>query len=268
MEQSDDSKDRLQPGEKESKASDEFPEKKSHVLLTHRDLALLTSLHDHVVLSLRQIEEQFFPERDRSTVMNRLKRLESCGFLSRIRVPRLKIYGDERSAGVVFQLSNGGRKELQKHRPEKLVYEKCPAINVFQLDHDLLLADLAAHFERQYVGAKWINGRYLADADRLPKIPDAILKLANKTQVVAIELELTAKSHERYQEIIRSLKVSPLLEKVIFVTGSTVIGRKIMSAIQGYQVPEGFEFKSDLFEFQRLDQCLKLPSKHYENAGV
>jgi len=247
--------------------TDENKVEAPHVLLTDRDLALLTSLHDHVVLSLRQIEDKFFPQRDRSTVMNRLKRLESSGYISRIRVPRLKIYGDERSAGVVFQLSNQGRKELQKHRPEKLVFEKCPAINVFQLDHDLLLADLAAHFERQFAGAKWINGRHLTDSDRLPKIPDAILRMPSKSQVVAIELELTAKSQDRYQEIIRSLKVSPLLEKVIFVTGSTVIGRKIMSAIRGYQVPEGFEFKSDLFEFQRLDQCLKLALRPRENFG-
>lgn len=231
--------------------------KAGHVLLTNRDLDMMTALHDHVVLSFRQIHEKLFPARAIATAMNRLKRIESQGWIERLRIPRLRIEGRRNATGVVFQLSYRGRTMLARARPEVSIFEKCPVLNPHQLDHDLLIADIAEHFKRRFPGYQWTNGRYLQDSDGFKKIPDAVLQRTAQDRAIAIELELTGKSARRYRDIVAALRTSPRIEKVIYVTASHAIGRKIMSAIEGYQVPFGHRFRSDLFEFVRLTECLK-----------
>ncbi len=231
--------------------------KADHVLLTERDLDLMTALHDHVVLSFGQLHERFFPSRTIATAMNRLKRIESQGWIERLRIPRLRIQGRTNATGVVFQLSHRGRMMLARARPEVMIFEKCPVLNPHQLDHDLLIADIAEHFKRRFPGYQWTNGRYLQDSDGFKKIPDAVLQRTAADRAIAIELELNCKSARRYRDIVATLRTSPRIEKVIYVTASHAIGRKIMSAIEGYQVPFGHRFRSEFFEFVRLMECLK-----------
>lgn len=232
-------------------------QKTSHVLLTERDLDIMTALHDHVVLSFSQIHEKFFPGRTIATAMNRLKRIESQGWLERFRIPRLRVEGRKNATGVVFQLSQRGRAMLARVRPDLTIFEKCPALNPQQLDHDLLIADIAKHFKNQFPGYRWTNGRYLSESDGFKKIPDAILQKTAQSSAIAIELELTSKSARRYRDIVAILRTSSRIEKVIYVTSNHTIGRKIMSAIEGYSVPFGHKFRSEFFEFMRLDECLK-----------
>lgn len=231
--------------------------KTDHVLLTERDLDLMTALHDHVVLSFGQIHERFFPSRTIATAMNRLKKIESQGWIERLRIPRIRIEGRASATGVVFQLSHRGRAILARSRPEATIFEKCPVLNPHQLDHDLLIADIAEHFKRRFPGYQWTNGRYLSDGNGLKKIPDAVLRRTAQDCAIAVELELNGKSSRRYGEIVTNLRTSPGIARVIYVTASTSIGRKIMSAIEGYQVPFGHGFRSEFFEFVRLSECLK-----------
>lgn len=231
--------------------------KSGHVLLTKRDVDLMLGLHDHVVLSFVQIHEMFFTSRTTATAMNRLKRLESQGWIVRLRVSRLRLHGRKNAMGVVFQLSNRGRAVLAQAQPNVMIFDKMPLLNIYQLDHDLLIADIAEHFKRRFPEYQWTNGRYLKDIHELKKIPDAILRNPTSDRVIAIELELNGKSSQRYKEIVTNLKTSRLIERVIFVTAHTSIGRKIMSAIEGYAVPFGHRFRSEFFEFVRLVDCLK-----------
>ncbi|MBX3040639.1 MAG: replication-relaxation family protein [Bdellovibrionaceae bacterium] len=231
--------------------------KAAHVLLTERDLDMMTALHDHVVLSFMQIHERFFPARTIATAMNRLKRIESQGWIERLRIPRLRIEGRANATGVVFQLPYLGRTMLARARPEVAIFEKCPVLNPYQLDHDLLIADIAEHFKGRFPGYQWTNGRYLLDSDGFKKIPDAVLQRTAADRAIAIELELNGKSARRYRDIIATFRTSPRIEKVIYVTANHAIGRKIMSAIEGYQVPFGHRFRSEFFEFVRLSECLK-----------
>ncbi|MBY0384578.1 replication-relaxation family protein [bacterium] len=234
--------------------------KTDHVLLTERDFDLMTALHDHVVLSFGQIHENFYAGRAISTAMNRLKKIEGQGLIERLRISRLRIQGRKNTSGVVFQLSGQGRMLLARERPEVTVFEKCPLLNLHQLDHDLLVADIAEHFKRRFPDHQWTNGRYLLDSVGFKKIPDAVLRKTTPDRAIAIELELNGKSLRRYKDIVAVLKTSARIEKVIFVTASHTIGRKIMSAIEGYQVPFGHSLRSDFFEFVRLTDCLKVNS--------
>lgn len=228
-----------------------------HVLLTERDLDLMTALHDHVVLSFTQIHERFFAARTIATAMNRLKKIESQRWIERLRISRIRIEGRTNATGVVFQLSYQGRVMLARARPEVMIFEKCPVLNPHQLEHDLLIGDIAEHFKRRFPGYHWTNGRYLSSGDGFKKIPDAVLQNPKQDRAIAIELELNGKSSRRYKEIVTTLRSSPRIEKVIYVTANTSIGRKIMSAIEGYQVPFGHRFRSEFFEFVRLSDCLK-----------
>ena len=234
--------------------------KVAHVLLMKRDLDMMTALHDHVVLSFGQIHERFFPTRTIATAMNRLRKIEGKGWIERLRIPRLRILGRTNATGVVFQLSHRGRAMLTRSRPEATIFEKCPVVNLHQLDHDLLIADIAEHFKRRFPGYQWTNGRYLSDSDGLKKIPDAVLQRTAQDRAIAIELELNSKCARRYKEIVATLRTSPRIEKVIYVTANHAIGRKIMSAIEGYPVPFGHGFHSEFFEFVRLTECLKVKS--------
>lgn len=240
-----------------SETSNEPDIKSDHVLLTDRDLELMVALHDHVVLSFAQIHERFFPGRTWGTTMNRLRRIESKGWIERTRIPRMKLFGRSSAAGVVFQLSNGGRKIVSKLRPDVEIFDRCPSLNLFQLDHDLLIADIADYFRGKFKGYQWINGRYVSATAGINKIPDAILRKPGADCAIAIELELNGKSSRRYREILANLKSSKGLERVIFVTAGTSIGRKIMSEIKGFPVQVGHRFRSDFFEFVRLDECIK-----------
>jgi len=222
-----------------------------------RDLDMMMALHDHVVLSFGQIHEKFFPSRTIATAMNRLRRIENQDWIERLRIPRLHIQGRTNATGVVFQLSHRGRMMLARARPEVMIFEKCPVLNPHQLDHDLLIADIAEHFKRRFPGYQWTNGRYLQDSDGFKKIPDAVLQKTAQDRAIAIELELNGKSARRYRDIVTTLRTSSRIEKVIYVTASHAIGRKIMSAIEGYQVPFGHRFRSEFFEFVRLTECLK-----------
>lgn len=236
--------------------------KSNHVLLTDRDLDLMMLLHEHVVLSFSQIHERFFTNRTFATAMNRLKRLQSQGWIERTKVPRMRLEGRKNATGVVFQLSVKGRTMINKYRPEVDVFERCPVLNLYQLDHDLLIADIADYFKEQFSTCLWINGRYLGDVKGFGKIPDAVLQKPNNDKVIAIELELNSKSARRYKEIVAILKSSQRIEKVIFVTSSMAIGRKIMSEIEGFPVQTGHKFRSDFFSFIRLSDCLKAKNKN------
>jgi len=158
---------------------------------------------------------------------------------------------------VVFQLLPKGRMVVATRRPDIYIFERCPQLNPQQLDHDLLIADISDCFRRRFPEHRWTNGRYLVVGDGLNKIPDAVLQKPFADKLVAIELELTCKSARRYSEIVANLKSSPRIEQVIFVTSNFTIGRKIMSAVEGFEVPIGHRLRSNFFEFARLSECLK-----------
>jgi DNA-binding Lrp family transcriptional regulator len=232
--------------------------KKPHVVLTERDVQLLNELHDNVVMSFWQVQENVFGGKNHATVMNRLKRLELSGFISRQRIPRIKAWQSKREIGVVFQITVSGLRELAKHETQKTIYERVPAISGSSLDHDLLLNDVKAKLLALHSGSRWVNGRYVANQNGFEKIPDAILELPNRDKVLAIELELNAKSSQRYREIVSALRASQKLERVIYVTSNRQIDQKIMSEIAGYSVGDGHNFNDKFFEFLPLERLKAL----------
>ncbi|WP_409479667.1 replication-relaxation family protein [Pseudobdellovibrio sp. HCB154] len=230
--------------------------KKLNVLLTDRDCLLLLTLYENVTTSFYQIQNLFFRGKNHATAMNRLRQLEDAGYLSRTRIPRIRSWNGGREVGVVFQVTTKSLRMLQmKYQSENFV-DKIPAINPLSLDHDLLINDIKPCIQRQFDNGKWINGRHLLDSRGYKKIPDAVIEFANSDRVIAIELELHTKSSIRYRQIISEFRASSKIEKVIYVTASAQIDRKIISELEGFQVPNGYKTKSEIFSFIQLAELL------------
>ena len=123
------------------------------------------------------------------------------------------------------------------------------------LDHDLLINDIKPKLFCKYPGYRWINGKNLNPKD-LRKIPDAVLVFDNQPKAVAIEVELHAKSTQRYSQIITEFRLSSGIEKVIYITPNEQIDRKIMSVIEGFDVPMNHRLSTGFFEFVSLSDLM------------
>lgn len=229
-------------------------EPRRHVILTERDYSLLKVLYENVVTSFYQIKNYFFKGRSHATAMNRLRLLENAGFISRTRVPRIKAWKSNREVGVVFQLAPKGVKALQLQNSEWDFVDKIPNINPVSLDHDLLLNDIKPKMLGLIPGGLWLNGRYLGISESMKKIPDAIIKLPSFEKGIAIELELSAKSSARYRQILAEFRASRDIEKVFYITAGPQIDRKILSELEGFEVPLGFKSRSGIFNFIPLSE--------------
>jgi DNA-binding Lrp family transcriptional regulator len=224
------------------------------VVLTDRDLALIKVLYENVVTSFSQIQNEFFQGKTHATAMNRLRLLEDAGYVLRTKVPRIKVWAARHQVGVVFQPTAKAIQVLHQQNYGVEFVERPPSINPVSLDHDLLLNDIKAKLLSHFPGGQWLNGRYLSVGDGVRKIPDAVIKMPNSEKVVAIELELSAKSASRYRQIIAELRSSRYIEKVIYVTGGSQIDRKILSELEGFTVPLGHKSRSEFFKFIALDE--------------
>lgn len=222
------------------------------VLLTARDLALLDLLTRHVLLSFGQVQRLAFPMRDHSTVMNRLKRLEDAGYIHRQRIHRVRhplLMGD---AGVVFQITMRGVVELQKLNSGKALPERMPSIHGRQIDHDLIVVEVAELLKREFPGAEYVNGSYLPHERAGDPRPDGVLRNPATGRKTALEVELSMKSADRVREILASYRVRGNYEKVIYFVGSMAIGKRIATEVKGYNVTSFENFQDKLFEIRLL----------------
>ena len=230
--------------------------KKPNVLLTDRDYQLLMTLYENVTTSFYQIQNLFFHGKNHATAMNRLRLLQDAGYITRVRVPRIRSWHGGREVGVVFQVTAKSLRKLQMKHSNVTFVEKIPALNPISLDHDLLINDIKPYIQRFYPDGLWINGRYLTDSRGYKKIPDAVIECANSELVIAIELELHAKSSLRYRQIISEFRASSKIEKVIYITANAQIDRKIISELEGFNAPAGYKTKSEFFNFIQLNEAL------------
>lgn len=235
--------------------SQNVSKKSSHVVLTDRDLKMLMELYENVVTSFYQIHDLFFNGRSHATVMNRLRLLEENSYIVRTKIPRIKSWRGDREFGVVFQVTTKTIRVLQMKHSDLVFNERPVVLSIPTLDHDLLINDIKSKLIDKYPGYKWVNGKNLNPKD-LRKIPDAILVLANEPKAIAIELELHAKSSQRYSQIITEFRLSAGIEKVIYVTPNEQIDRKIMSVIEGFDVPVGHRLSAGFFEFMSLNDLM------------
>ena len=162
------------------------------IRLQQRDRNLLSGLANFGLLSTSQIAKWYFAGVARTTVLRRLRILQqnqlilSPGHLS--------------NAMKVWSLSKTGALVLDAPEPFRFS-------NQNTLWHDVCLSELRKCLEESGVARDWTSDKELvrqsADTYAQALIPDGIFvsDVFGATSVVALELELHAKSHIRYRKL-------------------------------------------------------------------
>lgn len=198
------------------------------VSLTPRDLFLLMELYGNVVLSFPQVWRKVFLGKAKSTVLNRLGKLEGMGFLERWRVPVL----DSKQLGpgvfVVFSITKKGIAALAARHPAQTFRPKPIRVNGYGIYHDVLLVDVMDALRVKFPGAIITNGRLWGEQPGASAVnPDAVLEMPGGKERWAVELECTAKSEKRYREIVLRHRLQSAFDRVLYVTDSKEVVQKL-----------------------------------------
>lgn len=232
------------------------------VSLTPRDTLLLNELYENVVLSFAQVCRKAFQGKAKSTVLNRLGKLEGMGVIERWRVPVL----DSKKAGpglfVVFSITRKGIGVLQARQPEKAFRQKPIRLHGYTIYHDVLLVDVQDALREKFAGALVKSGRLLADQPGAAAVnPDAVLEFPERKERWAVELELTTKSEKRYREIVLRYRLQNAFARVLYVTSSREVVQKLARVLD--RIPEKLGKVPPTEKFLWLDLNELLPPQNW-----
>lgn len=205
--------------------------------LTDRDFTLLQYLYDYRMMSMEQIRRYVFTGNAWPTITNRITRLEQGALLERLRVASLIHPLRFTNVGTVLKITSLGIGTLANKFASQAFSESVPEIRVQQLQHDLLLLDIVESLKSKHPRNDFVEGsRYVKGVGDQTRVPDFVMIDPETRETTAIELELTAKSERRYRHIILDYRMSNSFSKVLFVTASETIKRKIMIEVTGEKV--------------------------------
>lgn len=227
------------------------------VKLTERDLKLLHDLYANVFLSFAQIRQRHFQNCATSTIYNRLAKLIKAQLLHSMGVNLKANYLLTKDVGVIYLITKLGLTRLKDYYPQDLERAQPVPINFTTLYHDLLLTDVSRVLQTQ-LNARIINSKICLQARSLcEQVPDALMFQHQNKKPWALELELTAKSNQRYREIIANYATTNNYERVLYIVKDEHIKTKIGGIISGH----GNLFNSDddtgKFRFLDLNNLLR-----------
>lgn len=203
------------------------------VSLTPRDLVLLTELYRNVVLSFPQACRKVFQGKAKSTVLNRLGKLESMRVIERWRVPVLDSKRPGPGVFVVFSITRKGIAALSATHPEMLLRQRPVRVHGYGIYHDVLLVDVLDALRERFPGLTTTNGRLWSEKDNISTVnPDAVLELPGGKERWAVELELTPKSEKRYREIVLRYRLQSAFDRVLYVTDSREVVQKLARVLE------------------------------------
>lgn len=219
--------------------------KQPTVILTERDLFILKGLYDFTLMIFPQMARVFFAGKAKPTVINRLTKLEQCGFITKTKLPRFITGKDKNMISVVYQVSRLGIRELQKRFSNVAFHPEPARLQPFSIEHDLLLVDVLLALKTQKPAMGFVLGEHFCRfKSHLSVKPDAILTDTNGKLSVALELELTVKSERRYRDLILKYRLAKDFESVVYITSSDAIKNKIQSLLGGVGMTSKFKFMS------------------------
>ncbi len=205
--------------------------------LTNRDFTLLHYLYEYRMMSMEQIRRYIFTGNAWPTITNRITKLEQGAFLERLRVANLRHPLRFTNVGTVLKITSLGIGTLANKFASQTFSESLPDIRVQQLQHDLLLLDVVESLKAKHPKNVFVEGsRYVKGTFDQTRVPDFVMIDPKTKETTVIELELTAKSERRYRHIILDYRMSKAFSKVLFITASETIKRKIMAEVIGEKV--------------------------------
>lgn len=196
------------------------------IKLTKRDLELLNGLAQYGTFSTKTIIEIYFKGINFSTVLRRLRKLETEKFIKRVG----KLETNEFLWGVTIKSG-----ELIGIEFFKTHWSKS------SIEHDHKLIGLRLHLEHLGISKSWIPEHQirssiykkysLRDAkDKL--IPDGLMEVSvkNYSETMDLELELNLKNKARYKKMIYAYQGKNNLHAVWYIVSS----RSILNCLKDY----------------------------------
>lgn len=223
------------------------------IKVTRRDVLLLKDIYENSFLSFYQIHEAHFTGRARPTVYNRLSKMAQAELIEALNVNLFVHHRNNESVGVIYRVTKRGVELLNNFTQGVPISSTISGLNLSSLYHDLLLTDVLRAFKKRLPTYSIVSSKSNSCAwNKKERIPDAVLFNPEDKIKLALELELTAKSEERYRDIILSYRTSPEFEKVFYVVKDESIQQKMGGLITGYkgQYTEGDD--TDKFVFYGL----------------
>jgi hypothetical protein len=191
------------------------------------------------MMSMEQIRRYIFTNNAWPTITNRITKLEQGELIERLKVANLIHPLRFTNVGTVLKITSLGIRTLANKFASKTFSEGVSDIRVQQLQHDLLLLDIVESLKTKHPKNDFVEGsRHVKGVGDQTRVPDFVMIDPESKETTAIELELTAKSERRYRHIILDYRMSKSFSKVLFVTASETIKRKIMTEVLGEKLQD------------------------------
>jgi hypothetical protein len=231
------------------------------IMITERDAKLLTLVLQHGALSFEQVRRYCFPNASSPTIFNRLSRLKQAGLLDSVRVGTVVYHGSPKIIGVIYRATRETEKFARRWLPDETFMPVLTRLNTSTLHHDLLLVDVIHALQIHFAACRVLNSRAVKHFGiERKRVPDAIIQDKNDSARVAVELELTTKSKERYREIILEYRISSTYSRVLYVTNSKRLADDLKTLMSHKPVP-GLPLPSTgKFYFADLNELLSDPT--------
>ncbi len=244
--------------------------KNLNVMLTVRDIEILESLYSNCVMTYSQIASRHFPNVAKPTVINRLSKLESAGFIRRERIPRMELGRDKNAVGVVFQVTRTGIVELRQRQLGKEFKPQPIKFHPYTLHHDLILVDLSDAIKKRFGNCTLTNGKLLRGIGQPDSAlePDLVVAFPIGPAKVAIELELSDKSERRYREIVLRYRLSREYTRVIYFVDEPFIQNLLTRVILNRNPYAHENPNTGRFYFSRANEFLTNPTLSPISNGV
>lgn len=174
--------------------------------ITPRDLEILEFVLEMKFTGLNEIYEKFFKniqggETSKSDwwARERITKLLNAGFLEKVKFLSVKVF---------YLLSEKGYYFLKNSITTKTFCRPLNSIDTRTLEHDMKIQHVRIHLEKSRGATKWQSERALTEIPEVRKYlgkefrPDAIFENP-QGEKVAFELELSRKSHDRYNDKVK-----------------------------------------------------------------
>lgn len=199
------------------------------MIFTQRDQAILNDIQNYGILTTRIIASKHFPNVAMTTVLRRLRALESAAYITR--VSGLK----DAQNGWILTKSTA---EQMLPLASKVHFPK------FILEHEFALTNLRLKLEAAGIARTWkpeheIRSR-VAQRFGLRRIserviPDGLMGVETngRKETIAIEIEFSGKNQRRYRSIFREYANKKNIWAFWHLVGKRMIGHQLMSAAKG-----------------------------------
>jgi len=195
------------------------------MILQPRDRNLLYSLFHFGILSSTQIQDIYFKGITHTTMMKRLRLLESERMI-------LRVMGLPKSE-CAWSLSLKGANAIEAESPNLYT-------NQNTIVHEVELTGVRIAFEKLGLGKEFTNemtlrrGERESEASKLTTkttVPDGIFiaEMMDGFGAVAVEVELHPKNHARYEKVFRDYAQKTSLNYVWYLVSEPGIGNTVIS---------------------------------------